>query len=223
MPAKNSVKVYVKDGHYHLYNRGVEKRKIFLDDDDYRVFLFLLKLYLSPKDSLKGSDPKPAYYSKKNLHGQIELIAYCLMPNHFHLLVKQSVKEGITDLMRCVNTSYAGYFNRKYDRVGSLFQGKFKAVLVDTDEYLLHLSRYIHLNPSGLIPDLSKYEYSSFLDYLGKRKTEWLKSEILLAYFRDGKGRRRVGLKDYFSYRAFVEDYSSDLKNILGGLTIEDD
>lgn len=137
MPAKNSIKQYVENGYYHLYNRGVEKRNIFLDDQDYSVFLGYIKQYLGPHE---GSDPK-------SLVDDIDLIAFCLMPNHFHFLAKQKTIDGITKFMRAICTNYVMYFNKKYERVGTLFQGKYKGVLLDNDTYLLHLSRYIHLNP----------------------------------------------------------------------------
>ncbi|OGD93861.1 hypothetical protein A3H87_04615 [Candidatus Curtissbacteria bacterium RIFCSPLOWO2_02_FULL_42_37] len=218
MPAKNSVKIYLEGGYYHLYNRGVEKREIFVDEHDYNTFLFLLKTYLLLPS--KGSDPKTAYYSKKNLNGQIELLAYCLMPNHFHLLVRQKYRSAISDLMRCVNVNYVAYFNNKYERVGSLFQGKFKAVLVDSDSYLLHLSRYIHLNPASRGKNFADYNYSSYLDYLGKRQNSWLNPKFILDYF---KSAERTKLRDYFSYQAFIEDYRVDSEGILGDLVIETD
>jgi len=217
MPAKNSVKVYVKGGYYHLYNRGVEKRKIFLDSDDYSTFLYLLKMYLSPKES-KRSDLKANYYNRKNLSSEIELLAYCLMPNHFHFLVRQRSRDGITNLMRCVNTSYAIYFNRKYDRVGPLFQGKFKAVYVESDSYLLHLSRYIHLNPSHLNLDYSTYSYSSYPDYSAQRHTLWVNVYPVLNYF---KTAARSDLNAHFSYQAFVQDYKESAEDMVGELALD--
>src|SRR3989338_2787894 len=109
MPAKNTVKIYIEGGYYHLYNRGVEKRSIFQDDDDYKKFQNLLKVYLSTP---KRSDLITARYNRKNLNGQVILLAYCLMPNHFHLLVMQNSKNGIADLVHCLNTSYVAYFNK---------------------------------------------------------------------------------------------------------------
>lgn len=219
MPAKNTVKNYVEGGCYHLYNRGVEKRKIFLDDQDYKTYLFLLKTYLSPKPP-KGSDPKMAYYNKKNLYGDIELLAYCLMPNHFHLLVRQNIRQGITDLMRCVNTNYVAYFNKKYQRVGTLFQGRYKAVLVESDPYLLHLTRYIHLNPTEIVKNSKSYGFSSYQDYLGKKDTNWLNKDFVLEYFKNAR-KGDGALRDYSSYESFVEDYALESKESLGDLTIE--
>lgn len=214
MPAKNIIKIYVEKGYYHLYNRGVEKRKIFLDARDYKTFLYLLKAYLS-------SSPKTPFKKIKTLIAEIKLLAYCLMPNHFHLLVKQTTKDAITKLTRRICTNYAMYFNKRYKRVGSLFQGNYKGVLVETDAQLLHLSRYIHINPNEILRSQSKlidYPYSSYGDYLGLRKTNWLQPEEILAFFRTAK---RKNLKDILSYQSFVEDYVEEPEEVLGNLTLE--
>lgn len=211
MPAKNSVKQFVKNGYYHLYNRGVEKRNIFLDEQDYAVFLGYLKQYLDITLRLGlGSDPHP-------LSSEIDLLTFCLMPNHFHLLVKQNSVDGITKLIRAVCTNYVMYFNRKYERVGTLFQGKYKAVLVDTDEYLLHLSRYIHPNPyPGSDPKY--YKYSSYDYYLGLKNASWVKPQEILAFFKaDGK----INPGKYLSYKNFIEDYQAESEDFLGNLTLE--
>ena len=224
MPAKNVLKTYVEDGYYHIYNRGVEKRKIFLDDLDYKVFLKSLKVYLEPlssKTPLKtiiiGSysfqrPPKPL----KNYHSQLELLAYCLMPNHFHFLIKQKARNTIEQFMRSLGTKYSVYFNKRYDRVGSLFQGPYKAVLIDQDDHLLHLSRYIHLNPVKDSP--LHMAYSSYADYLGKRETQWVNTKIILSYF---KNARKGIFKDLLSYQSFVEDYLQDPKETIDELTID--
>ncbi len=142
MPSKNTVKTYLENGYYHIYNRGVEKRRIFEDSQDYQRFLYYLKLYLIPSDILHKEKPllRP-HLVRANLAEEVELLAYCLMPNHFHLLVHQKTKDATTKLMRQVLTSYSMYFNKRYERLGSLFEGIFKACLVENDEYLLHLSR----------------------------------------------------------------------------------
>jgi len=227
MPQKNKIKVYVENGHYHIYNRGVEKRDIFLDDQDYRVFLHLLKYYLSPlgntfKHPLKNFTssavvrPRPL----SNLEGEVTLLTYCLMPNHFHLLIKQTPTEGMQNLMRRLTTTFSMYFNKRYDRVGHLFQGRYKAVLISNDSYLLHLSRYIHLNPiqlTGTVP--VSYPYSSYQHYLGLKKAEWVKPEFILKFFN--KSKLLPFLKRYPSYRAFVEGYKTDPHEAVGNLAID--
>ena len=162
MPAKNSRKIYKENGFYHLYNRGVEKRSIFEDKQDYSVFLLYLKSYLLPKnvDALQEmlSDKNSTWNEKRlilkqlrlnNFNKEISLLAYCLMPNHFHFIVKQTAPDSIDRFINSLNTRYVMYFNKKYDRVGPLFQGVYKAVVVETDEQLLYLSGYIHRNPLG--------------------------------------------------------------------------
>ncbi len=213
MPAKNSIKTYLEEAFYHLYNRGVEKRNIFLDDRDYKVFLNLLANYLQPVPVTK-SKPKDKI---KNLANEIDLLLYCLMPNHFHLLVKQHTKDGITKLIRRVCTTYTLYFNDRYSRIGTLFQGKYKAVMVQSDEKLIHLSRYIHLNPTE-IPETDpfNYPYSSIRDYLSKTKSDWLKPEEILNSFESN--RKTAPL----SYESFIKDFQQDSTAKVEDLILED-
>ena len=189
MPAKNSIKTYTENGYYHIYNRGVEKRNIFLDREDYKTFLYFLKRYLTvPPKPTEQSQLPPRW--KTDIFDKVTLVAYCLMPNHFHFLIKQTTQRVITDFMRALINSYVHYFNKKYERVGSLFQGIYKAVLIEEENYLLHLSRYIHLNPFEVEPrsglnlanELANYSYSSYEEYLGKRATKWVHPEEIL-YF----------------------------------------
>ncbi len=227
MPAKNSIKRYLADSFYHLYNRGVEKRNIFLDEQDYSVFLSYLKTYLLPKNTAELNkvvrSPEANYKEKakalqlldlNNFSGEIELHCYSLIPNHFHFLVKQKEENSIDSFLNSLGTRYTMYFNQRYHRVGKLYQGVYKAVLIETDEQLLHLSRYIHLNPHNFlkapIADWEKIRLpNSFPDYLGRRKTEWLKTDQILSYFRRTDPR-----SDYFS---FVKNYCDPelIKNLL--------
>lgn len=223
VPAKNTIKTYLENSFYHLYNRGVDNREIFLDKQDYKVFLHFLKRYLTqPPDSPDQVGPR----WRSDLYKKLNLIAFCLMPNHFHLMIKQFPKKAITEFMRRLSNSYVRYFNEKYERTGPLFQGRYKAVLVKTEPYLLHLTRYIHLNPSELEQveprtgsDLVSYPYSSYGDYLGKRRTMWIHPEGILSFF---KTAQKTSLKDILSYQSFVEDYKEDPKEILRNLTIDD-
>ena len=216
MPSKYSVKIFVENGLYHVYNRGVEKRKIFEEDQDYKVFLHYLKRYLTDEDD----EVRPRW--KKDLSLNIQLLAYCLMPNHFHLLLKQLSKEYLTIFMRCVANAYTRYFNEKYKRIGPLLQGKYKAVLVDKDPYLLHLTRYIHSNPIGHKENitrsdlvmLNRYPYSSYNAYLGKWTTSWLHPEIALGFFNN------IGNN---SYKNFVEEVLIESNNLIEGYTIDEE
>ncbi len=224
VPQCHTIKTYVEDAYYHVYNRGVEKRNIFLDESDYKFFLHLLKLYLSPNNAhiphvlvTRRNLVRPRAVSQ--VADEVKLVAYCLMPNHFHLLIKQKTINGMTKLLRKVSTTYAMYFNEKYNRVGSLFQGPYKAVLIDSEHYLLHLSRYIHLNPVELTGrNPVSYPYSSYSYYLRQKPAPWVDPFPVLAYFATGAGTL---LKRFNSYEEFVASYREDPANVLGRLTLE--
>lgn len=225
MPAKNSTKEYRPDSYYHIYNRGVEKRLIFLDPQDYSVFLSYLKSYLMPKDEefLRNilSDPNSTtkqkadalkYLKLNNFHGSITLIAYCLMPNHFHFLLKQLDSNDIDSFMNSLMTRYSMYFNRRHKRVGHLYQGKYKAVLVRTEEQLLHLTRYIHLNSNSKGQAFQGYAYSSYLQYIADKHETWINPDEILVYF---------GKRGYNSYQNFVGDKNIfDSYEYISGLTL---
>ncbi len=232
MPARNRVKQFVEHSYYHIYNRGVEKRHIFLDTQDYAVFLSYLKTYLLPKNSKdlyeilsnpmsssKEKDRALKLLRLNNFSQLLRLLTYCLMPNHFHFLVRQTEANTIDRFTNSLFTRYTMYFNRKYKRVGPLFQGVYKAVLVTADEQLMHLSRYIHRNPEELLASqgqaLRSYDYSSYPDYLGLRKTIWVKPDEILALFA------KTGPN---SYPAFVEDRDLDSDSItqISKLTLDE-
>lgn len=218
MASKNSRKTYIEQGYYHIYNRGVEKRHIFLDDQDHGVFLSYLKEYLLPKNEkdllAKLSNPDISAPERdkilkllrlNNFYNEVFLLAYCLMPNHFHLLVKQSNALSIDKFMNSLALRYVIYFNRKYRRTGGLFQDVYKAVSVETDGQLLHLSRYIHQNPLGKNKLLRKSTLSNFLsqpssypEYLGQRKTSWIETQGISSYFSKTNPN--------LTYQAFVEE-----------------
>ncbi len=219
MPAKNSTKTYVENGYYHIYNRGVEKRIIFLDQQDYSVFLSYLKEYLLPKNEKelyeRLSDPQISSVEKnkvlKSLHlnnfsQEITLLAYCLMPNHFHFFVKQKSISAIDKFMNSLATRYTMYFNHKYKRVGSLYQDVYKAVLISNDAQFLHLSRYIHKQA------LDIRQPCSYPEYLGLRQTLWIKPDEILNFFSK--------TNPSLSYQNFVEQHDGNEK--LKNLTLED-
>lgn len=228
MPAKNSQKLYVKNGYYHLYNRGVDKRIIFEDQQDIGVFLSYLKEYLLPKDeeklrlrladsstSIKGKDSILKRLRLNNFSNSISLLCYSLMPNHYHLLVKQHTADAIDILMNSLGTRYTMYFNKKHKRIGPLYQGVYKAVLIETDEQLLHLSRYIHRNHLSLqgvaLQTLSE-QPSSYADYLILHSTEWLNSNEILSHFSN--------IYPNLTYRSFVEQ-TDEKQEILNNLIID--
>jgi putative transposase len=212
MPARNVIRTFVEDSYYHLYNRGVEKRLIFQDYQDYGVFLSYLKQYLTPPAELKPGWQRPSPKSVnddleqvrhdsrlRNFGSEMQLIAYSLMPNHFHLLVKQKTTRAVEHFIASLNIRYTMYFNRKYERVGSLFQGVYKAVLVDSDEQLLALTRYIHKQALSIESNIMKeVQPCSFGEYIGKRKTDWVHPEEILEYFSTANSD--------FSYQQFVKE-----------------
>lgn len=168
MPIKNTTKAYDAPAYYHVYNRGAGSQPIFRDDQDRRKFLSLFARHLDPDDTSTKTDGRE--YEKYD----IELVAYCLMGNHFHLLVYQeSDPAAVTQLMRSVATAYTMYFNRKYKQSGHLFQSIFKAAQITSDAYLLHITRYIHMNPRSYL----RYEWSSIAAYLGDEPPAWLHPE----------------------------------------------
>src|SRR3989344_8382940 len=182
MPARNRIKQYLEDGYYHIYNRGVEKRKIFLDQQDYGVFLGYLKEYLLPKNEkrlaerLAIEDLNPQERNKiykllhmNNFHGEIKLLAYCLMPNHFHLFIKQKSADSIDKFMNSIGTRYTMYFNKKHGRVGSLYQDVYKAVSVVREPQFIYLSKYIHKQALALQGDALQDQPSSYKEYIGER------------------------------------------------------
>ncbi len=226
MPARNSIKQYLENGYYHIYNRGVEKRIIFLDQQDYSVFLNYLKEYLLPKDEKslleQLSSPTTTYREKdkilrllrlNNFADEITLLAYCLMPNHFHFFIKQKSAQSIDKFMQSLGTRYTMYFNRKYKRVGSLFQAVYKAVLVVHEDQFIYLSKYIHkqaLASKGETLQGKKEQPSSYPEYLRKRKTVWVRPEEVVSYFSKTNPK--------LSYQAFVEEIGDEftiIQNVL--------
>lgn len=162
---------------YHVFSRGVEKRDIFLDAADRERFCKLL-VHCMPAGVIQ-SFSLAARRSVRSLRtnngeGLVDLLCYCLMDNHFHLLVHENVEGGVSLYMQRLLTSYSKYFNTRYDRSGSLFIHPFKAVLVEQDEQLLHVSRYIHLNPyvAHMVDDPFGYRWSSLDEYMTEPRQE---------------------------------------------------
>ena len=215
MPAKNTVKIYTENTFYHVYNRGVEGRDIFIDDQDYKIFLGYVKRYLT---RIPHNEVAPRWRS--DVVDKLQLVAYCLMPNHFHLLVKQKTTDGMSIFVKTLMNSYVRYFNKKYKRIGGLFQGVFKAVQITEEPYLLHVTRYIHLNPLDLhTMTLNKLEdyFCSYGEYLGKRHTSWIHPEEILSMF----GSKLIGTSKFSSYKDFVEKYQGSTAEVLGELILE--
>lgn len=181
---------------YHLYNRGTDKRKVFLCEGDYSRFLSLLYLCNSNGairlDNLGRNEQGETLLKNAIARGRdqtlVDIGVYCLMPNHFHLIVRERDPVGISKFMQKLLTAYTMYFNKRNERVGALFQGVFKSSHIDKDQYLKYLISYAHLNPVKLIEKdwketgisdrkraeefLETYRYSSYIDYIGIERTE---------------------------------------------------
>ena len=178
MPAKHTFREFIENHPQHIFNRGVEKRTIFTNQQDYRTFLNYLVIYLTRPEILEVRFPTlPPNLKANNVSEQIKLLTYCLMPNHIHLhLVPTSLEtsqEVIPKFMRQLSNAYTGYFNKKYDRVGPLFQGRYKSVLVGSEEQNVHLHRYIHTNPltAKLVKNLKNWPWSSYHEYADQQNS----------------------------------------------------
>lgn len=205
--------------YYHLYNRSVAKVPIFRTKKDYVRTTEVLNYYRFDNLSYSYSALKKLSKERQKIilktlkeknKKLVEIVCFCLMPNHFHFLLKQKQEKGIMIFIRNFQNSYAKYFNIKYQRTGSLFQNSFKAVLIEDDNQLLHLSRYIHLNPySSLIigkkKDLLGYSWSSFPQFLGKKKG-FCQPKIILDKFNS--------IKDYEKFVLDRADYQKSLEEI---------
>mgnify|MGYP001596409464 CR=1 FL=1 len=231
MPGKNTIKSYVDNGYYHIYNRGINKQVVFFSVQDYIFFIYLLKIYLSSTNTVRDllrSQDNPHPQLLENYYREMTVICFCLMPNHFHLLVRQHDKNTISHFVHALMTKYTMYINKKYDRTGSLFQRPYKALLITHDTYLLHLSRYIHLNPSDLQPAdvITKPQWYSFIDYpfssyrwyLSEISNEWFSSNNILEFFRQGK---LLAPQAISTYQSFVEKYNKPFPKDLTHLTLE--
>jgi putative transposase len=177
--------------YFHVYNRGVDKRDIFMDKSDYYRFLHDLYEF----NDTAPANPHHARYgggstsTNKKRDMLVDIVCYCLMPNHYHLLVGTRDKKILARFMQKIGTGYTMYFNEKYERSGSLFQGRYKSIIIEGDVYIKQLSKYIHRNPLNSerlqVKSLEAYKYSSYLDSVGiKNMPSLLKNEILMGQFR---------------------------------------
>ena len=177
---------------FHIYNRGNNKEKIFFDEQDYRAFLFRLGLCLGFTEGELNKEKFIAIpYSRIRIteanKNNFKLLAFCLMPNHFHFLIKQDGDVPISKLISKLCTSYAMYINKKHKRVGHLFQDQFKAVLIENNPQLMWISAYIHMNAvkDKIVKHPSEYKWSSYNDFVGKRNLLIVNKEFLIGTFGD--------------------------------------
>lgn len=205
---------------YHVLNRGISFQPTFTTRWDFRRTIEIMRYYQNQKPPLRYSQflalsntRRKEVFEKLAEKKQflVEIIAYCLMKNHFHFMLRQVVKNGISKFMSNFTNSYTRYYNVKNERSGPLFQGKFKAIRVETDEQLLHLSRYIHLNPyasyvTKTLKKLENYSFSSFPEYLGKSRINFCSKEAILDHFKN--------LKAYKKFVFDQADYQRELDKI---------
>lgn len=196
--------MYLDHAYYHVYSRGVNKAAIFRDQDDYAVMLNLFKRYLSDKPI---KDNKGREYPW--LYNEVQLLAFCLMPNHIHALIYQAEPTAMTRLFKSVITAYGMYFNKKYKRVGPLFQSRFRASLITEDAYLMHISRYIHLNPENY----KAWPYSSLPYYLGEQRATWVQPALILELFKNQKDYQKF-VADYKDYKKMLDTTKQELAHV---------
>jgi putative transposase len=179
---------YVPGHYYHFYNRGAHRTSIFREEDNY---VFVLRKVKSYCRSLA-----------------LVPVAYCLMPNHYHLLIRQDGEDRAGLLPQRVFNSYSKAYNKRYEHSGTLFESNYRVVLVEDQAHLLHLCRYIHANPvrHGLVPDLAEWPYSNYLEWIGERNGTLVDCDFVRAHF-----------PSVDDYRDFVLDYLIE-RNLPGGL-----
>ncbi len=156
---------FAQGEYYHIYNRGVNRHPIFRCDDNYHFLLHRVKRYVA--------------------QWQIVVIAYCLMPNHYHFVLLQAGEHPISCFLQSLFNSYTKAFNKMYDRSGTLFEGPFRAVHVTEEVYLVHLCRYVHRNPlnAGLVMDLHDWPYSNYLEWIEERNGTLVDREFVRGHF----------------------------------------
>ena len=215
---------------YHIYNRGIQKQPIFISDADRLRFLFLILMSQGSNTIgnagrvLKSNVQHLMLNIKENLVNEslkkrkVELVAFCMMPNHFHLIVHELEEGGISKYMQRVQNAYAKYFNTKYEKTGHLFQGVYKSKHISDDIYLMHLSAYIHKNPNELMnsrwieENEERYYWSSYRDFIFiNRFPRLLMPGIINDRFTDGKSG--------MTYKKFVKTSpAKEMQNKLGDL-----
>ena len=190
MPYRGNV--FAKDHCFHVFNRGAGKDLLFFNAGNYEYLLRLVKRY-----------------HKKN---NVTLIAYCLMPNHYHFLLRQDSNEPLSKFINVLFNAYVQSVNQQQNRKGTLFEGRFRHVWIDRDEYLIHLCRYIHRNPlkAGLVSQPENWPYSNYLDWIGKRNGTLIDRTFIKAYF--------TSAEEYHQFVHIGPDEEQTLLNIKGFL-----
>ena len=195
-----SLRIEYEGAVYHVTARGNERKPIFKDGEDHKR---LLQIIFQAKEKY-----------------DLKIISYVLMPNHYHLLL-ETPEGNLTKSMKYIQTNYAIYFNRRHKRSGHLFQGRYKAFIVEKESYLLEVSRYIHLNPlrAGMVKRLEDYEWSSYPEYMGKKKSDWIESGMILEQFGGSRDNREKRYRE-FCYAGKGVRWEGFKEDIYGGFIL---
>ena len=216
--------------YYHLYSRGVLKQKIFLDRRDYIRFLFLILHFQSPVNLFNLSRPTTSFVRSQTFNiandtiqqiikqRTVGLNVFCLMPNHFHLIVQEVETGGIAKFMHRTLTAYAKYFNTKYQRTGHLFESAYQIVPITDNNQLLYVSAYVHKNPVEIAGDYQNYQWSSFQDYTVKNRWDkLLDQEIISEQFTDTENEYATWVKN-----TTAKELKENLEDLPGLLDVLD-
>ena len=208
----------IEGEYYHVYNRGHNRNRVFIENVNYGFFLSCLRRYYLSREQTSE------VFKTSEVCQHASFIAYCLMPNHFHFIA-QPHDDSFSHHMQLLTISYTKAINERYERVGAVFQGAFRAKRIDRPEYLLHLSRYIHLNPvrAGLVTRPDDWVYSSYLEYVGLRGGTLPQSGIVLEQLVDLRGLHNLSSVEIRqAYREFVESHLPESDNAVAHLRFED-
>lgn len=183
MPSKFRVRNFKEGGFYHIYNKGLDKQDLFRSPEDFEAFLYYLEIYLLKQEKAASKPKLPKRLRLKNLSDQVELISFCLLPNHLHLVLRSLTAPAIPKLLKQLANAYTFYFNKKYNHSGPTFQGRYRSVKVDPENLSL-LTLFLHLHPGidWLSGNPKNYSYSSFKLYLDP-KSELIQKQYILGNF----------------------------------------
>ena len=200
---------YIIGERYHIFNRGVEKRDVFMDTHDYQRFIEGLREFntVQPIGNLRDTMQYKKALQELNTCSKplVKIIAYCLNSNHYHLILEEIIEGGISEFMKRVSGGYTLYFNKKYERSGALFQGRYKKVLINSNEYLLYLSAYVNQNHYIHGYKEANWLYSSLLEYQNKRQGGLCDKRIIMEQFNNN-------VLDYVKFMNLNAEYLKDKK-----------
>jgi putative transposase len=193
--ARKNTLIWQEGLYYHIYNRGARHVTIFREATNYLFSLSKIKVYSQAK--------------------RISVIAYCLMPNHYHFLLRQDGEEPAGDLPQFVFNSYSKAYNKKYAHSGTLFEGRFRAKVIETRGHLLHLCRYIHGNPvkDGLVAEPGDWPYSNYLEWIEERQGLLVDRDFIKEQFSNAEEYKRF-LGEYLHTRRLPEDVMKHINDI---------